>query len=118
MGGQSINTASSMGKMLITMLAGFAEFERNMTAERTTAALHYKKTHGQVYNHTPFGFNTIGGSLIPDATEQAAIARMGALRKQGVSYNGIANLLNAEAVPTKQGGVWRSQTVKNIILAN
>src|SRR5438105_10121311 len=38
MGGQSVNTGSSMGKMLITMLAGFAGFERNMIAERTTAA--------------------------------------------------------------------------------
>lgn len=47
MGGQSVNTGSSMGKMLITMLAGFAEFERNMIAERTTAALNYKKTHGE-----------------------------------------------------------------------
>src|SRR5215469_16351085 len=35
MGGQSVNTASSMGKMLLTMLAGFAEFERNMIVERT-----------------------------------------------------------------------------------
>ena len=73
MGGQSVNTGSSMGKMLITMLAGFAGFERNMIAERTTAALAYKKAHGEVYNHTPFGFTSQDGSLIPDATEQAAI---------------------------------------------
>ena len=118
MGGQSINTASSMGKMLITMLAGFAEFERNMTAERTTAALRYKKTHGQVYNHAPYGFNAEGSVLVPDRTEQAVIARMATLRKEGTSYNEIANVLNADKVPTKQGGIWRSQTVKNIILAN
>ena len=48
MGGQSVNTGSSMGKMLITMLAGFAGFERNMIAERTIAALAYKKAHGEV----------------------------------------------------------------------
>jgi len=48
MGGQSVNKASSMGKMLITILAGFAELERNMIAERTTAALRHKKAHGEV----------------------------------------------------------------------
>ena len=32
LGGMSINTGSSMGKMLLTMLSGFAEFERNMIA--------------------------------------------------------------------------------------
>ena len=67
LGGMSINTGSSMGKMLITMLAGFAEFERNMISERTTAALSFKKSHGQVYNHEPFGFNAKGGALVPDA---------------------------------------------------
>ena len=117
MGGQSVNTGSSMGKMLITMLAGFAEFERNMIAERTTAALRHKKAHGEVYNHIPFGFIAEDGALVPNATEQAAIARMQALRAEGTSYNEIANSLNAGRVPTKQGGIWRSQTVKNILEA-
>ena len=42
-GGQSINTATAMGRMFLTMMAGFAELERNLIAERTTAALAYKK---------------------------------------------------------------------------
>jgi hypothetical protein len=33
--------------------------------------------------------------------------RMTALRADGTSYNEIANALNADAVPTKQGGIWR-----------
>lgn len=117
MGGQSVNTGSSIGKMLITMLAGFAEFERNMIAERTTAALRHKKAHGEVYNHTPYGYRAEDGALVPDAAEQAVIARMQALRADGTSYNEIANALNASAVPTKKGGTWRSQTVKNILEA-
>lgn len=117
MGGQSVNTGSSIGKMLITMLAGFAEFERNMIAERTTAALRHKKAHGQVYNHTPYGYMAEDGALVFDAAEQAVIARMQALRGDGTSYNEIANALNADAVPTKKGGIWRPQTVKNILEA-
>lgn len=117
MGGQSVNTGSSMGKMLITMLAGFAEFERNMIAERTSAALNYKKAHGEVYNHVPFGYKAEDGNLLPDAAERGVIARMATLRADGISYNEIANTLNADRVPTKQGGIWRSQTVKNILVA-
>jgi DNA invertase Pin-like site-specific DNA recombinase len=115
MGGQPINTGSSMGKMLLTMLAGFAEFERNMIAERTTAALNYKKAHGEAYNHAPYGQSVQDGKLIPDAAEQAVIARMQALRADGTSYNEIAQTLNAERVPTKRNGTWGSQTVKNIL---
>jgi DNA invertase Pin-like site-specific DNA recombinase len=117
MGGQAVNTGSSMGKMMITMLAGFAEFERNMIAERTTAALGFKKANNRVYNHVPYGFKGVDGSLIPDASEQAVIGRMASLRGQGVSYHRIADELNAGSVPTKAGGVWRSQTVKNILIA-
>ena len=117
MGGQSVNTASSMGKMLITMLAGFAEFERNMIAERTTAALAHKKAHGMVYNHAPYGFNAEDGVLVPDAAEQAVIARMATLRESGASYRTIADVLNAECIRGKQGGSWGQQTVKNVLAA-
>ena len=109
MGGQSINTGSSTGKMMLTMLAGFAEFERNMIAERTTAALNFKKRSGKVYNHTPYGFASVEGKLIADATEQAVIARMRYLRGQGTSYNEIASALNADTVATKQGGILSGQ---------
>ena len=115
LGGQSVNTGSSMGKMLITMLAGFAEFERNMIAERTTAALNYKKAHGEAYNHAPYGFDVSAGQLVPNATEAAVIARMKALRADGISYNEIANTLNDEAIPTKRNGTWGAQTVYNIL---
>lgn len=118
MGGQSINTGSSMGKMMLTMLAGFAEFERNMISERTTAALNYKKRHGMVYNHVPFGYMAEDGNLVALAAEQAVIVRMTTLRGQGTSYNEIANILNSAEVPTKQGGTWRSQTIKNILEAD
>ena len=117
MGGQSLNTGSSMGKMIVTMLAGFAEFERNVISERTATALSFKKRSGMVYNHVPFGYLAEGGNLVPSATEQAVIARMQDLREQGTSYNEIANALNGDSVATKQGGIWRSQTVKNIIEA-
>jgi DNA invertase Pin-like site-specific DNA recombinase len=118
MGGQSMNTGSSIGKMLLTMLAGFAEFERNMIAERTTAALRHKKATGKVYNHVPFGFDAQDGELVPNASEQAVISRMILLRVSHykMSYNEIANVLNSDSVPTKTPGAsWGAQTVYNII---
>jgi len=55
-GGQAINTSSAMGRMFLTMMAGFAELERNLIAERTTAAMAHKKSKLQVYAPTPLGF--------------------------------------------------------------
>lgn len=115
MGGQSVNTGTSMGKMLITMLAGFAEFERNMIAERTSAALNYKKSHGEAYNHAPYGMDVDDGMLVPNAAEQAVVARMATLRADGVSYSRIADVLNNDGVATKKNGKWGSQTIKNVL---
>ncbi len=42
MGGQTLNTATAMGRMLLTMTVAFAELERNLIAERTQAALLYE----------------------------------------------------------------------------
>jgi hypothetical protein len=42
---------------------------------------------------------------------------MANLRTQGLSLWRIANQLNNDQVPTKQGDTWRAQTVKNILEA-
>jgi DNA invertase Pin-like site-specific DNA recombinase len=126
MGGQSINTGSSMGKILVTMLAGFAEFERNLISERTGAAITHLKAHGEVYNHIPFGYRSEGGQmvdgklvgakLVADVDEQATILRMRQWKDQDISYARIAEMLNVEGVQTKQGGSqWGAQTVYNIL---
>jgi hypothetical protein len=38
-------------------------------------------------------------------------------KKVLTSYKEIADVLNAEGIPTKHNGVWAQQTVKNILTA-
>jgi len=64
MGGQSINTASAMGRMFFTMSAGFAELERNLIAERTAAATQFKKKRLEAYSAVPFGYQRQGDQFI------------------------------------------------------
>jgi DNA invertase Pin-like site-specific DNA recombinase len=65
MGGQSLSTGSSMGRMFLTLMAGCAELERNLVAERTASVLAHKKRLGKVYNHTPYGFGHSGFLVSP-----------------------------------------------------
>jgi DNA invertase Pin-like site-specific DNA recombinase len=116
MGGMSLNTGSSMGRMLLTMLAGFAEFERALISERTTAALQYKRARGQVYSKSaPYGFDAVDGALIPNASEQRIVERMKAFRGEGESYASIANELNDESIPAKSGGLWHPFSIQSIL---
>ena len=82
-GGQAINTSSAMGRMFLTMMAGFAELERNLIAERTAAALAHKKSKLQVYAPIPLGFMRDGDKLVPDAGEQRTVRRILDLRGRG-----------------------------------
>jgi len=115
MGGQSINTASAMGRMMLTMMAAFAELERNLISERTSQALRHKRSHRQVFNHEPFGYRRNGSGLEPVEHEQATIRRVHALRSNGATLDAIAGILNSEGTPTKRGGAWYARTVLNLL---
>ena len=117
MGGQTVNTATAMGRYFLTMMAGFAELERNLIAERTEAALAHKKAHREVYSPTPYGFDREEGALKVNPEEQKTVAMIKKLRKKGYTLRQIADELNRMTVPTKQGGRWYASTV-NYILRN
>lgn len=106
MGGTAINTASAMGRMFLTMAAGFAELERNLISERTCTALAYKKAQGV----------KLGGvretTLLADAP---TLERIRALRAAGQSTRAIAATLTAEGFTTRRGGRWASETVRKIL---
>jgi DNA invertase Pin-like site-specific DNA recombinase len=111
MGGQSLNTGSAMGRMMLTMLAGFAQFERDLTAERTKAALAHKRDAGTAYSPTPYGKVREGETLRDDATEQSILARIRAMRAKGLALRRIADRLNGEGIASKQGRTWYASTV-------
>jgi len=115
MGGTAINTASAMGRLLITMMSGFAELERNLIAERTAAALQHKKRHREAYSPTPYGFQREGDLLIPDQAEQDVIARIRDMHASGTSLRKIAGMLNTEGIPAKKGGRWQVSAVWYIL---
>lgn len=115
MGGSTLNTASAMGRLFLTMTAAFAELERNLIAERTTAALAHKKQHRQAYSPTPYGFSRIGAVLTLDMAQMGIVERIKAYRDNGRSLRWIAEQMNTEAVPTKKGGKWHASTIKYLL---
>ena len=124
MSGMSLDTGSSMGRMFLTMLAAFAEFEGNVISERTTAALRHKRAHGQVFNHAPYGYDAVDGALVPNAREQKGLERMRELRaltkpngKPLYGYGTLAAELNAEGIVAKNGGQWHSFSVLKVLKA-
>jgi len=113
-GGQTINTGSAMGRMFLTMMAGFAELERGMISERTTAALAHKKRVGDVYSALPLGYASDNGKLVPIDDELRIVAEIRDMRGDGKSLRAIADDLNARGIVGKRGGRFHASTIKAI----
>jgi len=116
MGGTSLNSGTAMGRMMLTMTAAFAELERNLIGERTSAALQHKRDQGEVYGPVPMGFDCDGGRLIENADERAIVEYMQSLRKDGASLRAVAKALNDKGIPTKnRGRQWYASSVRVVL---
>lgn len=111
MGGQTLNTATAMGRFFLNTMAGFAELERNLIAERTEAALAHKKRHRKAYSPTPYGYDRVDDDLVKNEGEHEVLGRIASLRKSGWSFAKIAEALNKWGVASKRGAKWYASTV-------
>ncbi len=114
----SVDTSTATGKMFFTVLAMLAQFERDITGERTKTVLDMKRKDGKVWNHTPFGYDRMGDVLIPNKKEQKGIQMMKRLHDQGYSLREIAGELELAGISPKRGGEWQAGSVRNAMLKN
>ena len=116
---ESIDTSSAAGKMMFRMLSVLAEFERDLTAERTATALAHKKAKGERVGSIPFGKRLAadGVALVDDEAEQAVIRLVVELQAAGESTRAIAERLNSDQVAARSGGRWNQTQVCRILKA-
>jgi len=109
------NTATAMGRMFLTLTAAFAELERNLIAERTQAALFYKKSNRLVYRAIPYGYSRYGDALKVVDMELDIIREVQEWHTRGWPLRKIADALNRRKVRTKRGRHWHASTIRHIL---
>jgi len=116
-GGQSIDTGTAMGKMFLTVAAGFAELERNLISERTRNTLErLRQQNRKTGGDSPFGF-MVGSdkqTLVPRPREQFVITQIRKMRDDGLSIRKIAETLNQKGVAAR-GKKWHPTTVARLL---
>lgn len=110
---ERIDTTSAAGKMVFRMLAVLAEFERDLVSERTTAAMSVKRSKGERVGQVPFGYDVAsdGITLVENASEQATLTSIRDMRVRGLTWQQVADELNARGVRTKKGAAWKLSNV-------
>ena len=77
---QSFNTATSMGRLTLNMLLSFAQFEREVTAERIRDKIAASKRKGLwMGGNVPLGYRAQGRTLAIDEAEAGVIRQIYAL---------------------------------------
>jgi DNA invertase Pin-like site-specific DNA recombinase len=95
----------------------FAQLDRALIAKRMRNGRKAKAAAGGYagYGSPAFGQRSVDGELVTDEREAAVSARMRELRGKGMSYQQIADQLNAEGLKSKRGGAWHSMTAARVL---
>ena len=97
-----VDTTTAGGRLVANVLGPVAQWEREIIAERTSAALQARKAAGM----------RLGRPIeLEDETRQ----RIAVLRSEGLSLRAIATQLTDEGRTTARGKTWHASTVRRVI---
>jgi DNA invertase Pin-like site-specific DNA recombinase len=107
-------------KLLLTMVAAFAEFEKSLISSRLSSGRKTKaRQGGYAGGKAPIGYQAKRGdkALQLDEEKAAVVRRVFELRdaKPDASLQKLADLLNAEGLTTKEGKLFHAMQVKRIL---
>jgi DNA invertase Pin-like site-specific DNA recombinase len=95
-----LDLSTPQGELVANVLASVAQWERRIIGERTRDALAVRRSQGVRLGR-------------PRTMPDEVVARIRSLRKAGLSLSAIASALDADGVPTAQGGArWYASTVR------
>ena len=99
----NVDTSTPVGEAMAGVMAQFAQLERRMIGVRTREALAVKRSQGIVGGRRA----NLPANVITKAQQY---------RAQGMSYAKIADLFNAQGIPTAQGGkAWHPATIQKTL---
>jgi len=112
---EQFDTSTAMGRAMLNMALTFSQLERELTGERTSAALHQKKIRGERLGTTPTGYRTHAGKLQVDEVEMRIVVRARELNDGSRSLRDIGEALRAAGFVGKRGGALGPSAVTKLL---
>ncbi|SDL83766.1 Site-specific DNA recombinase [Aliiruegeria lutimaris] len=88
---QAFNTATSMGRLTLNVLLSFAQFEREVTADRIRDKIAASKKKGLwMCGYVPLGYDKAGRTLVINEAEARTVRKVFALYDEHRALNQVA----------------------------
>src|ERR1700738_59172 len=114
---ESLDTGSAAGRLVLNIMTPVSQWEREAIGERTRDAMSHKRSNGERVGNIQFGYRLCadGKHVELDPGEQAVLAEIHLLRRDGQTLRGIAATLNHRTLRTRRGSAWRLEHVARIL---
>lgn len=115
---EPLDTTTPLGRQILYILAGFAEWERSVIRDRMFSGRVKQAEKGRTPGMPrPYGYghgdDPSGFTIVPD--EARVVSMVFDLAEKGVSVRGITRILNAQHIPTRKGGLWNTSMVSKML---
>jgi site-specific DNA recombinase len=96
-----IDSSTETGKMFISLLGTFAEYERRLIISRVKKGMDKRASEGKWNGGMMLGYDSVDGKLMINDEEAEIVKEIFELRASGRGYKFIAGLLNSKGKKTK-----------------
>lgn len=113
-----INTLSSDGEIMMTVLASFAQEESRSISENNkwTIKKKFERGEGMINTSRFMGYDKDEtGDLIINKSEAKIVRRIFVMYLAGTGCHSIAKTLNSEGIKTVTGSAWHDSTIKGML---
>jgi site-specific DNA recombinase len=113
---QQINSATSMGRLMLNVLLSFAQFEREVTGERIRDKIAASKRKGMwMGGSVPLGYRVENRSLLIEPEEAELVRRIFKQFIAEKSTTKIVKELNAQGIQSKRKKAFCKQSIYKIL---
>jgi len=114
---EPFDTSTIAGRLMLSMLAAFAQFERESIAERVKLNMAHKAKNGEWCGayQAPFGYEVENKRLVIAPREAKIVRLIFESYVQGKGMRLIAKELNGAGMRTRHGKPWSNVTVRQIL---
>lgn len=110
------DTGSAMGRLFITLVAAIAQWERENLGERVRFGISKKAREGKfVGGISAYGYDYINDELVINEQEAKVVREIFDMATYTSPLN-IAKTLTKKGYPTKRGGEWNRDTIRNMLI--